>query len=117
MTIGELNRRIEILELEQSRDSFGGITGEWITVGRVWAKIDPGAGRENFFNQQEQAIQEVTITMRYYPAMSLKHRIRYLNTLYEVTSFKDITTGHRWTEVKVKEIIDGIQRQTEESQS
>lgn len=116
MTIGELNRRIEILERHEEKDSYGEVSGEWITVGRVWAKIAPGVGRQNFVNQQEQGIQEVIITMRFYPSMSLKHRIGYLNTLYEVTAVKDIITGHRWTEVRAKEIIDGIQRQTEESQ-
>ena len=117
MTVGELNRRIEVLELIEEKDSYGGIVGEWTTVGRVWAKIVPGVGRENFVNQQEQGIQEAVITMRFYPAMSIEHRIRYLNTLYEVTAVKDIVKEHRWTEVKVKEIQNGIQRETEESQN
>jgi len=117
MTIGELNRRIEVLELQEERDSYGALIGGWVTVGRVWAKIAPGVGRENLVNQQEQGIQEAAITMRFYPSMSVKHRIRYLKTLYEVTAVKDIVTEHRWTEVKVKEIQNGIQRETEESQN
>lgn len=117
MTIGELNRRIEVLELREERDAFGGVNGDWVTVGRVWAKIAPKSGRENFVNQQEQGIQETEITMRFYPAMSLKHRIRYGEKLYGVTAVKDVVTGHRWTVITAKEIINGIQRETEESQS
>jgi hypothetical protein len=48
--------------------------------------------------------------------MSVKHRIRYQKTLYEVTAVKDIVTEHRWTQVTAKEIIDGIQRETEEGE-
>jgi SPP1 family predicted phage head-tail adaptor len=116
MTIGELNRRIEVLELREERDAYGAVTGDWAVVGKVWAKIAPGIGRENFVNQQEKAIQETFITMRFYPAMSVKHRIRYQKTLYEVTAVKDIVTEHRWTQVTAKEIIDGIQRETEEGE-
>ncbi len=105
MTIGELNRKIEVLELREERDAYGAVTGEWVVVGRIWAKLAPGVGRENLVNKQEKAIQEAVITMRFYPAMSVKHRIRYQKTLYEVTSVKDIVTEHRWTEVKVKEIF------------
>lgn len=116
MTIGELNRRIEVLELQEGRDEYGGVVGNWLSIGKVWAKIVPGVGRENLINDQVKAVQETIITMRFYPAMSTKHRIRYQNTLYEVTAVKDIVTGHRWTEVRAKEIIDGIQRETEEGQ-
>jgi SPP1 family predicted phage head-tail adaptor len=116
MTIGELNRRICVLEHRVERDSFGAEVGDWIIVGRVWANIAPGVGRENLVNQQEQGVQEAVITMRFYPAMSLKHRILYEGKYYEVIAVKDIVTNHRWTEVRVKEIIDGIQREAKESQ-
>lgn len=114
-TIGELNRRIEILELHEERDSFGAIVGNWITVGRVWAKIVPGVGRENLINEQVQGIQEATITVRFYPAMSLKHRVKYLDRYYDIIAVKDKITAHRWTEIQVREIIDGIQCETEKS--
>jgi SPP1 family predicted phage head-tail adaptor len=117
MTIGELDRRIDVLEFLEERDEYGGLVGNWQTVGKVWAKIAPGVGRENLVNEQVRGIQETIITMRFYPQMSLKHRIRYQNTYYEVVAVKDIVTKHRWTEVRAKEIIDGIQRETEESQS
>lgn len=117
MTIGELNRRICVLEHRVERDSYGAEVGDWVIVGRVWAKIEPGVGRENLVNEQVQGIQEARITMRFYPAMSLQHRIQYGEKLYEVVAVKDITTTHRWTEVAVKEVIDGIQRETEKSPS
>lgn len=117
MTIGDLNRRINVLEQHVERDSYGAEVGDWIIVGRVWAKIEPGVGRENLVNEQVQGFQEARVTMRFYPAMSIKHRIQYGDKFYEVVSVKDITTTHRWTEVSVREIIDGIQRETKESPS
>ena len=46
MNIGELNRRIEVLQFFEERDDYGGVDGEWLPVGRVWAKIEPGSGTE-----------------------------------------------------------------------
>ena len=104
MTIGELNRRIEVLEFQDERDSFGGVVGTWIVIGRVWAKIKPSSGSEHFINDEVQETQNGIIIVRFYPAMSVKHRIKYLDTLYEVVAVKDIITSHRWTEITVKEI-------------
>lgn len=115
MTIGELKRRISVLEQRVERDSYGAEVGDWVVVGRVWAKIEPGVGRENLVNEQVQGVQEASITMRFYPAMTIKHRIEYDGKYFEVLEVKDIVTTHRWTQVTVKEIIDGIQRETEES--
>lgn len=117
MTIGDLNRRINVLEQREERDNYGAVVGDWIIVGRVWARIAPGVGRENLVHEQEQGTQEAKITMRFYPAMSIKHRIQYGETFYEITAVKDIVTNHRWTEVTAKEIIDGIQREAKESPS
>lgn len=46
MTIGELNRRIEVLENQVKRDEYGGEESKWMTVGRVWAKVEPSSGKE-----------------------------------------------------------------------
>lgn len=116
MTIGELNRRISILVQHEERDSFGGVVGDWYVHGRVWAKIEPTVGLEHLTNQQVQGSQTATITMRFYPALTIKDRIEYEKTVYEITAIKDITTGHRWTEATVKELKDGIQRQAKESE-
>lgn len=104
MTIGELNRRVEVLEFQEERDSYGAVVGDWIVVGRVWAKIVPGIGNEHYVNQQVEGSQNAIITMRFYPAMSIKHRIRYGETVYEVKAVKDEITSHRWTEITVEEI-------------
>ena len=58
MNIGDLNRRIEVLQFFEDRDDYGGVDGEWLPVGRVWAKIEPGSGTEYFAKQQVNAENE-----------------------------------------------------------
>ncbi len=104
VTIGELNRRIEVLEHASYRDDFGGVVGEWITVGRVWAKVSVTSGSETFENNQLQGNNNVRFVMRFYPAMSVQHQIKYMDKLYEVVAIKDIQDRHRFTEVMTKEL-------------
>jgi len=117
MTIGELNRRIEVLEFIEDRDSFGAIIGEWITVARVWANLKTSIGSENLIDQQVKASQKAVITVRFYAGITVKHRVKYLDTIYEITGIKDIETGHRWTELTVKEVngVTELLSETEES--
>ena len=118
MTIGDLNRRIEVLENLVQRDEYGGEESKWITVGRVWAKIEPSSGKEFLAGQQVQAEQTTKFTMRFYPAMDVMHRIRYKDKTYEIIGVGDFETSHRWTVVTAKEMVsDGLQRKAKESES
>ncbi len=102
VTIGELNRRIEVLEFVESRDDFGGVEQEWIVKGIVWAKIVPKTGTEQFENEQVKSEQKVKFFMRFFASMNEKNRIRYDNNLYEVISVADKNTAHRFTEVMTR---------------
>lgn len=107
MQVGELNRRIEVLEQVERKDSYGGIVGEWITVGAVWAKIIPLKGTETLENKEVSVNQEFKITVRFYAGLSAKHRIKYLSNIYEITSIVDEETSHRWTTIYAKELDSG----------
>ena len=106
--IGELNRRIEVLEFREDRDSFGAVVGGWITTGRVWSKVEPQSGTENLLNQQVVCTNKVRFVMRFYAGMCVEKRIKYMDKIYEIISVKDITEGHRFTEVEGKEINGGL---------
>ena len=111
MTIGELNRRIEVLENQVKRDEYGGEESNWITVGRVWAKVEPSSGKEFLAGQQVQAEATTKFTIRFYPALNVMHRIRYQDKTYEIVSVGDLETSHKWTVVMAKEMVsDGLQR-------
>lgn len=112
MDIGKLNRQIEVLEFVNDRDEYGGVVGEWITVGRVWASIEPIKGTEKYLNQQIIAETGAKITMRFYAGLTVTHRIRYGDMVYEIISVIDENTAHRMTIAMVKEIDNGLQCET-----
>ncbi|MFI3162896.1 MAG: phage head closure protein [Bacillota bacterium] len=105
--IGDLNRRIEVLSQRDSKDSFGGAVGEWITVGLVWAKIQPNQASETIDDDQVKTKQMANITMRFYAGLTSKHRIKYKEKIYNIQSVSDVETSHRWTIAVVEEIESG----------
>lgn len=106
MDIGSLNRRIEVLQFFEERDSLGGVVGLWQTVGRVWANIEPKTGSEYFQNQQINAESNVTITMRFYAGISALNRVRYQDKTYEIVAVADTCTEHKSTVLTCKEITN-----------
>ncbi|MDE6604789.1 MAG: phage head closure protein [Clostridia bacterium] len=117
MNIGELNRRIEVLQFFEERDEFGGVDGQWLPVGRVWAKIEPGSGNEYFSKQKVNAENNTKITVRFYAGISEMNRIRYGDKLYEIVGIADHRTAHNMTIINCKEMVsDGLQRKAAESQ-
>lgn len=118
MDIGRLNRRVEILQFVKSRDAYGGETGEWKSVARVWATIVSVSGSEQMFAQQVTADKVVRITIRFCDWLTVLHRIRYGNKLYEIVGELDNETAHTATIINAKELVsDELQRKAAESQN
>lgn len=118
MDIGRLNRRVEILQFVKSRDAYGGETGEWKSVARVWATIVSVSGSEQMFAQQVTAEKVVRITIRFCDWLTVLHRIRYGNKLYEIVGELDNETAHTATIINAKELVsDELQRKAAESQN
>lgn len=116
MDIGKLNRRVEILQFYKDRDEFGGEVGEWKGVKKVWASIIPVSGTEFLQAQQISAETVTKITMRYLPWLTVLHRIRYGEKLYEIIGEIDADTAHKATIINCKEMVtDELQRKAEES--
>lgn len=116
MEIGKLNRRVEILEFHKDRDEYGGEIGEWKGVTKVWANIVPISGTEFLQAQQVSAETVTRIIMRYLPWLTVLHRIRYGEKLYEIIGTADTDTAHKQTIINCKEMVsDGLQRETTES--
>lgn len=118
MEIGKLNRRVEILQFHKDRDEFGGEVGEWKAVKKVWASINPVSGSEFLQAQQVSAETVTRITMRYLPWLTVLHRIRYGEKLYEIIGEIDADTAHTTTIINCKEkVTDELQRKAEESEN
>lgn len=117
MEIGKLNRRVEILQFYKDRDNFGGEVGEWKGIKKVWASIIPVSGTEFLQAQQISAETVTKITMRYLPWLTVLHRIRYGEKLYEIIGNIDADTAHTTTIINCKEVVtDELQRKTAENQ-
>ena len=117
MEIGKLNRRVEILQFYKDRDDYGGEVGEWKGIKKVWASIIPVSGTEFLQAQQISAETVTKITMRYLPWLTVLHRIRYGEKLYEIIGEIDADTAHTTTIINCKEMVtDELQRKTTESQ-
>lgn len=116
MDIGKLNRRVEILKFHKDRDEYGGEVGEWKAEKKVWASIIPVSGSEFLQAQQVSAETVTRITMRYLPWLTVLHRIKYGDKLYEIIGEIDADTAHKATVINCKEMVsDELQRKNEES--
>ena len=115
MKIGNLNRRIDILEYIVTRDEYGGEDGEWKIKESLWANIEPISGTEFFQAQTVNAETVVKITMRYNPKITVLNRIQYQGTVYEIIGVIDSHTAHRATVLNCKERVnDGLCSKAEE---
>ena len=105
MDIGRLNRRIDILKYDVTRDEYGGEIKEWVKVRSVWATISPVSGTEYFKSQQVEAQNITTITIRYRTDITVLNRVKYLNKTYEIIGISDKFTTHKMLILNCKEIV------------
>ncbi|MBQ7798295.1 MAG: phage head closure protein [Clostridia bacterium] len=108
MFIDELRHRVSILEFVEVRDEYGGVEGTWQEVAKRWCKIDQIGGSETQDNQQVKAVVSTKITMRYMEGLSEKNRIKYKNSIYEITSVVNVLTGNHTMILDCKELKDGV---------
>lgn len=82
--IGEMRNRIVIQSLGTSTDSGGGQTASFSTATTVWAKIENLSGTESSFGDQIEDRANYRFTIRYYSALTPKHRISYNSKLFNI---------------------------------
>ena len=107
MNIGKLNKRIEILKLIEQKDSFGEVMGEWITVSRIWASIQPNKGTESIEVDQLKVNQTIRFAMRFYAGLTTKNRIKFQEKIYNILSVTDIDMNLKETVVISEEVNSG----------
>lgn len=105
MDIGRLNRRINILKYDVTRDEYGGEEREWVVYKTIWAYIKPISGTEQFRSQQPEAQNTTTIIIRYRTDINVLHRIGYKDKTYEIIGISDNDTDHKTLTINCKEIV------------
>ena len=104
MQIGELKKRIEVHEKHEVRDEYGAVKYEWITVGRVWAKIEPKLGDERFERDRVKDYSKWIITVRFYAGLTTEYRVKHKDTLYDIVSVINKEEGNRWSVMECEKI-------------
>ncbi len=68
MRAPHLNRALELQEASRSPDGAGGFTLVWATLGRLWAEVVPGTGRDPAGEEVVLTSVPCRITVRAAPA-------------------------------------------------
>lgn len=103
MNFGPLSKRITVEVRSSTKDSFGGLSPTWTTLGVYWCEIRTMTGRAL---EAAQALHsEVTheIRLRYTPAISAKHRGKYAGRVFEFKAVFDVDEQHVETRILASE--------------
>lgn len=89
MRAGKLRHKVTIQQATDSQNSIGEVTKTWSTFAKVWANIQPLAGRELFASQQINAEQTVRITIRALSGVEPRMRVLFGTRYYDILSVID----------------------------
>lgn len=109
MQAGQLRHRITITRKTVTRDTAGDDRtdlGNWVTVAVLWANVAPMAGRELLISEQLQKDATVTVTVRYYPGVTVRDRVTHAGTLYDIADVRHIANRRRETQITMREVIN-----------
>ncbi len=94
----DLNRRITIESLTQTKDAQGGMVDTWTNFGSLWAKIVNLSGNEKRLtdNGGKAAEARTEFTIRYFASITAKHRIIYNGKRYNIKHVNNYNEQNRF---------------------
>jgi SPP1 family predicted phage head-tail adaptor len=93
---GRLDQRVTLERLQPGEpDDYGTTVDEWVSLGTVWAAVEPLAGREYF--AAGLMLSEVTtrITLRHRAGLTVEDRVTHDGRPYNITSVIDYRSQKR----------------------
>ena len=81
---GNLNKRITIQQVAETKTSSGASLETWTTFDRPYASIEPLVGREGFNSEQVQGEYTVRFRIRYQAGINSKMRVLYDGVIYDI---------------------------------
>lgn len=96
--VGLMRERVEVLSRSVSQDSYGGSGQAWTPLGEVWGKVEPLSGRELWQAQQVRPDVTHRVTIRHYPGLTPRHRLKLGTRVFEVQSVLNLEERGRVTE-------------------
>lgn len=97
-TAGDLNRRITLEALTQTKDGEGGMVDSWAALASmpVWAKVANLSGNERRATTHGGQLPEARteFTIRYRAGITSKMRVSYGAKLYNIRHINDFAEEH-----------------------
>lgn len=104
MTIGELNKRVDIQAQTKVSDSMGGFTTTWTTLASsVAAAVWPVSANDVVQANAITMVITTRIRIRYRSVMKSAWRIKYGNRYFSIVSIIDQNEKHEFLDLLCKE--------------
>ncbi len=86
-----LRHRVQVQEDQGATvDAHGQPVPGWVTVRECWARVENLTGQELFFAQQQTAVADVRVTVRYWADLTTKHRFMHGTRELNIVSVADL---------------------------
>ena len=89
MRVGELGHRVILQQQTLSRDGFQENVATWTDVARVWAAVEPNAGRRYFEALQANAEVSGVVRIRYRIDIDPTWRLSHNSRTLEIVAIKN----------------------------
>lgn len=86
MRAGDLPHRVELQRATGVRNEVGEEEQTWTTIAQLWAGVKPLSGRELWNAQQVQPDVTHEVSMRFYPGVTPKMRIKFRTRILNIVS-------------------------------
>jgi SPP1 family predicted phage head-tail adaptor len=105
MKIGELSKRITLLQITTTIDENGFAHDEEMEFATVWAAVTNLHGKEYFAAKAVQAENTIKFTIRYRSGITTNTKIRFQDRLFNITDIDDIKYKRKYLEIKAVEVL------------
>ena len=103
---GELNKKINLVTFDETKDADGFIIKEKVIVRSIWAKATNTSGTEIIKANAEFAETKKRFLVRY-TSIDTKLTLEYGDTLYDIVYTNDYNDAHEYIEIwcELKELV------------
>lgn len=105
MDIGKLKHRVTFQKLEQTKNEFGEMLGEWTDVCTVWGQVGPVSGRQFFAAKQINNEISHNVYIRYRRDLLPNMRIKYKERVFDILYMMNVNEDNTLMQIYCKEII------------
>lgn len=103
LTAGKLRNSVEIQELTNTSDGYGGFVTTWATIHTINAMIKPVSGGERMRAMQLNATISHRIFLRYIEGIKPAMRVKFGDRLFQIRLPLNLEERNRWLELHCEE--------------